>query len=112
VESATRCSRGPACAWAIPPATARARIRKWAARLPSSRQVPELAGQDHSPGYALAQQATRRRRALDLTVIFARRHDVRRVEDGSVALAGAVTVPMRSILALTCGSGWAEEIEP
>jgi hypothetical protein len=45
--------------------------------------------------------------------MFARRHDARRVEDGSVALAGAVTVPMLSmILALTCGSGWAEEIEP
>ena len=81
--------------------------------LPSSRQVPELAGQDHSPGSALAQQATRRRRALDLTVIFARRHDARRVEDGSVALAGAVTVPMRSmILALTCGSGWLRRLSP
>ena len=49
-----------------------------------------LAVEDHCQGRRVAPSETRAQRAL-LTVIFARRQDARREEDGPAALAGVVT---------------------
>jgi hypothetical protein len=55
---------------------------------PFFRQVPGLAVEDHSQGGAPAAQRGR----TTLTVIFARREDARREEDGPANSCGAVIV--------------------